>query len=454
MKRYHLLLTLLLSSSLGILLIANKPTHLESSLLHTQSTPPNATPDSRSTSNLDTLQQTPIDFELPVDASQYTIHSSTIQKNEFLSDILLGCNVPYSAIDALNKQSKDITSIKQIRAGNPYTAFCNANNEADYFVYENSLTNYTVFDLTDKEHIHVYECQKDITYKTLTAAGVITNSLYEALQDANASSELATYIADIFAWTIDFFKIQKNDKFKIIYTQKYVNDQPVGIGQIQAAYFETSGEGNYAIAFEQDGEPSFFTETGEAVRKAFLKAPLKYSRISSRYNKRRRHPVSGVVKGHFGTDYAAPTGTPIYSVGNGTIIEKARKGGNGNYIKIRHNTTYTTQYLHMSRFAKGMAVGKRVQQGDVIGYVGSTGLATGPHLCYRFWKNGVQVDPFKEKFPSADPVKKQYKNEYEVHKNNIIEQLQQISYPEITAPSTPIEEEDDEEQNIISALLP
>lgn len=249
---------------------------------------------------------------------------------------------------------------------------------------------------------------------TREVSGEINSSLYESLVEKGASPELTMRLADIYAWSIDFFRIQEGDHYKVIYEEQFIDDSiSVGVGRILAADFNHGGESFYSFYYSKGEEYSdYFDENGKTLRKAFLKAPLNFSRISSRYNPKRFHPVLKRVKAHLGTDYAAAHGTPIMATASGEVIAAAYTRGNGNYVKIRHNSTYTTQYLHMSKFAKGMRKGKIVKQGDVIGYVGSTGLATGPHVCYRFWKNGKQVDPLREKLPAADPVKEEYLEDY------------------------------------------
>ena len=240
--------------------------------------------------------------------------------------------------------------------------------------------------------------------------------------DAGCDPNLILELSDIYAWTIDFFGIQEGDSCKVIFEKQYIDDDTVscGIGDILAAYFKNSGEGHYAFAYTQDGKKEYFDEEGANLRKAFLKAPLNYRRISSKFSNGRMHPIYHVVRPHHGVDYAAPSGTPVQTIGDGTVIEKGwdNKGG-GNYMKIKHNSTYTTTYMHLKGFAKGISKGSKVKQGQVIGYVGSTGASTGPHLDFRLQKNGTYIDPLKFKSPSADPVKKEdierYKRDIQVY---------------------------------------
>jgi murein DD-endopeptidase MepM/ murein hydrolase activator NlpD len=239
---------------------------------------------------------------------------------------------------------------------------------------------------------------------------------------------LASELSEIYAWSIDFYRIQKNDAFKVVFEERFVDGVSVGIGEIKYAYFKHRKEDNYAIWFEQDQIGDYYDQDNRSLRKAFLKAPLKFSRISSRYTKKRFHPVQKRFKAHLGTDYAAPTGTPIRTVADGTVIAAKYSKYNGNYVKVKHNGTYTTQYLHMSKIKSGIRKGKRVRQGDVIGYVGATGLATGPHLCYRFWKNGKQVDPYKQKMPASKPISKGNTEKYNEIKKRVIKELDDIKY--------------------------
>jgi murein DD-endopeptidase MepM/ murein hydrolase activator NlpD len=248
-----------------------------------------------------------------------------------------------------------------------------------------------------------------------TASGIIESSLSEAIESQGLNYILAHEMSDIYAWTIDFFHLQKGDNFKLIYEEKYINDTiPVGIGNIQAAFFEHKNNSLYAFNFVTDSLKNindYYDENAKTLRRKFLKAPLKFSRISSRYNLKRRIKYYGNrIRAHKGTDFAAPVGSPILSTANGTVIASRYHSGNGNYVKIKHNSTYTTQYLHMKK--RNVRKGDYVKQGDVIGWVGMTGNTAGPHVCYRFWKNGRQVDPFKQKLPSAAPIKESLKDYY------------------------------------------
>ena len=247
------------------------------------------------------------------------------------------------------------------------------------------------------------------------------------------SHELTNKFVDIFGWQVDFARLQKGDKFKLIYEELQVEGTPIGIKQINGIYFEHFNTPYYAFPFDQGDGIDYFDNEGKSLRKALLKYPIEFTRISSRYTLNRFHPVQKRWKAHLGTDFAAPVGTPIRSVGDGLVEEAQYKSNNGNYVKVRHNGTFTTQYLHMSRIAAGVKAGTRVKQGQTIGYVGSTGLATGPHLCYRFWKNGVQVDALKVDLPASQPVKKDYEAAFNKIKEELTNKLNSIPFPMVPA---------------------
>ncbi|MBL7699646.1 MAG: peptidoglycan DD-metalloendopeptidase family protein [Chitinophagaceae bacterium] len=344
----------------------------------------------------------PRKFGLAVDS--FNVIENTVQKNDFLGSILEPYSVENTTIAKLAQKSKPIFDVRRITAGSQYTIFCTKDSlqKAVYFVYQPNAIDYILYDLRDT--ITVTAGKREVTTKVETASGVITSSLYEALDKAGNDPALAMRLADIYAWTIDFYKIQQGDFFKVVYEQRYVKDEPVEPGQVRSAIFSHEGDIYYAFQFQPDSTHTgdYYDENGKSLRKAFLKAPLKFSRITSRFTMKRFHPVQKRWKAHLGTDYGAPTGTPIISTGSGTVIESSYSRNNGNFVKVRHNNTYTTQYLHMSR--RAVKRGQAVRQGQVIGYVGSTGLATGPHVCYRFWKNQKQVDPYRQKFPAATPI--------------------------------------------------
>jgi murein DD-endopeptidase MepM/ murein hydrolase activator NlpD len=283
-----------------------------------------------------------------------------------------------------------------------------------------------------KDSIEVSLHQKKIDTVRSYASGEIETSLWVTMIDAGADPRLIHELSEVYAWQVDFYRIQKGDKFKIIYEELFVNDEKAGIGKIIGALFNHEGNDFYAIFFDQGSGISYFDEEGQSLQKQFLKSPLRYTRISSRYTRKRYHPVLKRYKSHLGTDYAAPTGTPIRSVGDGIITEAQYSKYNGRYVKVRHNGVYTTQYLHMSKYGSGIKKGKKVTQGQIIGYVGSTGLANGPHLCFRFWKNGQQVDGLRVELPPSEPVSDSLSVEYNRVKTLIVSELDSISYPELS----------------------
>jgi len=368
----------------------------------------------------------PPTFEFGMRTDTFTIHNGEIQTNEIITNLLLKYKIPHEKINQLVQKSKSVYNIERnFIAGKKYTMFCSKDSlgEAQCFVYEPNSLEYVVFDLRDS--VRVYKEQREVTVEVKTASGIITSSLYKTLQDANLSPVLAIDLSNVFAWTIDFYRIQKNDWFKVIYEDKSVDGKSIGLGRIIAAHFNHGGKEFQGHYFVQDGDVDYFDEKANSLRKAFLKSPLKFGRLTSGFTMKRFHPVQKINKAHLGTDYAAPTGTPILATGNGVVVESSHGAFNGNYVKIRHNNTYTTQYLHMSK--RAVKTGEKVKQGDVIGYVGSTGLATGPHVCYRFWKNGQQVNHLKEGFPSGDPIKQNYKDSFNVvmlENNKLLEKIE------------------------------
>ncbi|MEM1322197.1 MAG: peptidoglycan DD-metalloendopeptidase family protein [Bacteroidota bacterium] len=350
-----------------------------------------------------------------------------IKPNEFLADILLRHKVDYLTIDELARETKGVFDVRNLRAGNKYMILAKDSSQAaDYFIYEPSVYRYVVYDLKEKKAEIV---ERPIATEIRTASGVIESSLWNTMTDNGLSYELTARMEDAFAWSIDFHHIQRNDQFKLVFEQQYINGQPVGVGDIHAAYFKNFDNEYYAIYFENDKHNGFYDLEARPMKKAFLKSPVKYSRISSRYNLRRFHPVLRRRKAHLGTDYAAPRGTPIYAVADGIVTKASRTRGNGNYVKIKHDKVYQTQYLHMQRFAKGIHPGVHVKQGQTIGYVGSTGLATGPHVCFRFWKNGRQVNHLRENLPPPDPMPEEDVPAFVEVKNVLKAQLDEIPLP-------------------------
>ncbi|WP_203256285.1 M23 family metallopeptidase [Hyunsoonleella ulvae] len=377
-----------------------------------------------------------IEFGFTLD--DYIVKRDTIRSGDTFGVILERNNVGYPKIFNIAEKAKDTFDIRRgLQVGKPYTLLCAKDSleTATCFIYQPNLEDYVVINFQDS--IQAYRSRKPIKYVEKTATGVIEDNISLTLEEQGLSPRLAYKMADeIFAWTIDFRRLQKGDRFKVIYTDKYIDDTIyTGVDKVKAAYFEHNHEPFYAFEFMTDttkGIVDYFNEEAKNLRRAFLKAPVKFSRISSRYNLKRRIAVYGYrVRPHKGTDFAAPIGTPIMATANGTVTRSERRGGNGNYVKIRHNATYETQYLHMSK--RKAKVGQFVKQGDVIGWVGMTGNTGGPHVCYRFWKNGKQVDPFKQKLPEAKPISDSLKVKYLEFIQPIKYKLDNINFkPQIT----------------------
>lgn len=331
-----------------------------------------------------------------------------VKSNDYLSSIFLKHGLSTQVANEVSNLKDYDFDVKKIRGGQNYAfvlGFENGEFSPKTFIYEKNRIEYYIVDLSEK--VSVTKFRKPVEYVERISEGLITSSLYETMIQGGANPLLAISMSEIYAWTIDFYRIQKNDYFKVVYMEGFVEGESIGDFKILASQFTHFGKDRFAYYFEEECKAStgnYYDEEGNSMKRAFLKAPVKYSRISSKYSNARLHPVTKEMKAHLGTDYAAPEGTPIYSTANGTVEAATYNKGNGNYVKIKHNSTYSTQYLHMSKIAAGIKPGVYVQQGQVIGYVGSTGLATGPHVCYRFWKNGKQVDPYKEDLPEYESL--------------------------------------------------
>lgn len=362
------------------------------------------------------------EFGLPVDS--FRIDTCVVGSGETLGGILTRLGATQRQVGQVGMLSPDQLDVRQIRAGKTYYAFYRDTCLTDtlqqevllYWIYMPDRQHATVLHLTDS--LHVEYAEKPVTIEEHCAEAVIESSLWNAMVARDLPVELALELSEIYAWTIDFFALQPGDSIRVCYDEQLVDGERIGIGRIHASHFYHAGRWQQAYWFETadtiNGEVTkgYYDEQGLNLRKAFLKAPLNYKRISSQFSYARKHPVYKTVRPHTGVDYAAPTGTPVVSIGDGTVIEKGYKGDAGNMVKIRHNSTYTTAYLHLSKYGN-VVVGKHVSQGEVIGYVGATGAATGPHLDFRVWKNGTPVDPLKMDSPPADPVPDQYKVQFD-----------------------------------------
>jgi murein DD-endopeptidase MepM/ murein hydrolase activator NlpD len=349
------------------------------------------------------------------DLNQFQVVYKKIRRGDTFGAILEANGIDYPQVYEILQAIKGKVKVNRLKIGKPYTLLYSQDSiPTPYaFIYEPGVESYTKIQLRDS--LFGEKVSKPIRTVELQAAATIENSLYETMIKSGLNDQLTYYLADVYAWTIDFFRLQKGDRFKVIYTERFVDDSiSIGIEEIKAAYFEHNGKPLYAFKFESDslvGSVDYFDANAKNLRRAFLKAPVKFSRISSRYNLRRRIKFYGNrIKPHRGTDFAASVGTPIMATANGTIKKASYSRGNGNYVTIKHNNIYQTQYLHMKK--RNVRVGQYVKQGDIIGWVGMTGLTAGPHVCYRFWKYGKQVDPFKQKLPTAKPISENLKNRF------------------------------------------
>ncbi|MCF6128614.1 peptidoglycan DD-metalloendopeptidase family protein [Flavobacterium sp. AS60] len=359
----------------------------------------------------------------------FNIVNDTIKSGDTFGSLLEKQNLNGREVYDIVAKVKDTFDVRSIRKGKPFTILRSKDrtNKIQVFIYQPDKLNFYVIDFRDS--IVVHKKAKPLMFKTRTIAGALNGSLSETLQNLKVDPALATRIAKIYAWSIDFFKLKKGDKFALKFTERYINDTIYdGVDSLKASFFEYKGKKVYAFPFAPDAntkKQQYFDEEGKTLKNFFLKAPLKFINITSRYTKNRFHPVQKRWKAHNGTDYAAPTGTPIMSTAAGFVEQAGYTTGNGNFVKVKHDRTYSTQYLHMSKIL--VRRGQRVTQGQVIGKVGSTGLATGPHVCYRFWKNGVQVDALRLKLPTSTAMDSKYKQKYMEYMNPLKRELDSIS---------------------------
>lgn len=359
-----------------------------------------------------------------VDVTDLIESENTISPGHSLSNILLSSGADANSINNLNLIPDSILNPQKINAGNKYTIY-NVNDSAHtlrYFVYHKSKQDFVVLEFLEDTILASIFSKPAISKKRVSGA-VITSSLWNAISDSELDINLALKLSDIYAWSIDFFGLQKMDSFIVYYSELYIDNEPIGIDSIYSAIFYHANHPYYAIYFEKGDIKGYWDLEGNSLRKAFLKAPLSFSRISSHFTYARKHPIYKTVRPHTGVDYAAPAGTPVMSIGDGVVIAKGYKGGGGNTIKIRHNSVYTTAYLHLSKFASNIKEGTHVSQGQVIGYVGSTGSSTGPHLDFRVWKNGEPINPLKLESPPVEPIPDNLKAEFDSIKIPLIEIL-------------------------------
>ena len=357
------------------------------------------------------------------------ITEDVVRRNQRFIDLLSNNYVSPEIYQQLHFVPRSIFDFRKIAVNKKYTLLSHNDSlrTVRAIIYEPNAVDYIIFHLEDTLLVEL--CQRQIVTVEKSITGVIQSSLSETIENLGITHELTNRFVDIFAWQIDFQRLQRGDKFKLIYEENLVEGKSIGIGKINGIYFEHFSSGYYAFPYDQGDGLDYFDEAGNSLRKALLKYPIEFTRISSRYSHSRFHPVRKVYRAHLGTDFAAATGTPIRTVGDGIVEEAQYKAANGNYVKIRHNNTYTTQYLHMSKIASGVRAGTRVRQGQTIGYVGSTGLANGSHLCYRFWRNGVQVDALRVELPPSQPIKEESKTSFSQTVQQIAKRLDSISFP-------------------------
>ena len=377
----------------------------------------------------------PKNIRYGIDADLYRLETGEVNEGQTVGEILGGFGVSARLIDRLDKASRERFPLRNIRPGHKYTAFIHEDSlhtpHLDYLAYEKSIAEYVVFGFVG-DSVTITKGEKPTTVRRTKKSAVIESSLWGAIMEADLPYALAAELEDIYQWTVDFFGIQAGDDFTVIYDEKFIDDTvSIGIGRIWGAKFNHAGKTRYAIPFRQKEKLQYWEADGGSLRKNILKAPLKFSRISSGFSYSRLHPVHKVRRPHTGVDYAAPAGTPVRAVADGVVTFRGWGGGGGNTIKIKHAGNLMTGYLHLRGFAKGIVVGARVQQGQLIGYVGSTGTSTGPHLDYRIWKNGVNIDPLKVPQEPAEPIAKQNVEAFESIRDRIVAELNGEATPDM-----------------------
>ena len=360
-----------------------------------------------------------------IDCTDHEVIRGEVQKGETAGKIFDRYGVTAAQIDRIARVCRDTFDLRKIRIGGRYTVLLSGDSTArhlDHFVYEKNITDYVTISLVG-DSIAVRSGRKDVRVERLKSTATISSSLWNSIADAGMPISLAVDLEEIYGWSVDFFGLQTGDNFTVIYEKQYVDSVCIGSGRIWGAVFNHNGKQLYAIPFRQGEKITYWDEQGNSLRKLLLKAPLKFSRISSRFSNARLHPVHRVYRPHHGVDYAAPKGTPVYAIADGTVIFKGWGGGGGNTLKIKHPRNLTSGYLHLSGFAKGIATGVRVSQGQLIGYVGSTGTSTGPHLDFRLWKGGTPIDPLKAPSEPTEPIKAENREYFEWVRSMVLTEL-------------------------------
>ena len=372
----------------------------------------------------------PEKYGIPIEG--WDLITDTIRKGDYLGTILSKYGITAQQIYKIGRMSTDSFNTTLINVGNLYTVFSDTTidgiPQAKIFIYENSNVKFTKYDFRNPDTIIIEKLRKPVDTVTLEAAGVIEYSLWQTMIDNGYNWELALAMSQTFAWTVDFYSLQKGNWFKVIYTEYFVDDKQIGLGEVKAGVFYHGGKELWAIPFMQDSVTCFYDTLGNSMRKTFLLAPLEYTHISSRYSYARMHPIWHTVGEHLAVDFSAPSGTPVYAASDGTITTRTFQSGAGNYVVIRHNSVYSTVYMHFSKFGE-YNVGDRVNQGDIIGYVGSTGWSTGPHLHYEVHENGKKIDPLTFEPPPAEPVDSAHMERFNKEKRKWIDQINKIKMP-------------------------
>ncbi len=365
-----------------------------------------------------------LEYGIAIDS--FRVEEAIVRRNQNLSHILSSYSISNQVIHQISLAPRELFNARRIRAGNTYKMFFenDTSNIPRYFVYKPDPVRYVRIDLNDT--VMIERGEREVRQEFKSTYGEINSSLWNSLAAMQAPPVLALELSEIYAWSVDFFGLQKGDQFKLYYYENYIDSISVGIDRIEAAYFRHRGREIYAIPFEQDSVLTFFDQEGNSLRRAFLKAPLRYSRVSSGFSHSRMHPIHRVRRPHLGVDYAAPSGTPIYAIGDGRVTQANYSGGGGNTVRIRHNSVYTTGYMHLRNFAPGIRPNVWVNQGDLIGYVGSTGTSTGPHLDFRVWKNGQPVDPLRVESPPVEPVSEENLQAFGLEKEKWMEKLDRL----------------------------
>ena len=354
-----------------------------------------------------------------------------VKNGQFFSNLMASLGLDSRQSYDLTQACGEVFDVRSLRVGNKYKAYYEG-DVLQYVVYTKDKVNEVVFKCTEPYEVTV--SSKPVTVEKKYADVTISSSLWVDMRAAGVSPLLILDLSDIYAWTVDFFGLQKGDRFRVLYDEKVCDGETIGIDTVRYAVFSHNGRNLPMVMFNQgDGGNIWWDENGASMRKAFLKAPLKFSRISSGFSYARKHPVTKKVRPHTGVDYAAPTGTPVMTIGDGVVTSVKYEGAGGKTIRIKHNSVYSTAYLHLSKYAKGIKAGTRVRQGEVIGYVGSTGRSTGPHLDFRVWKNGTPINPLKMESPPAEPIRQSNKKAFDETHAKYKAQIDEIQAREISS---------------------